>query len=149
MNFPPPTDKQSRVIWTALTGLGIAAIVALVVGLVWGLGFVLNVLAPVLWPVAVAGVLACLLDPVVDFIERRHVPRTRAIILVFAMALFFILGLFGSVAPQVVAQTGQLVFQIPGYAAKVEKRVEHWGSNPPALLREFLQREIPVDSTAG
>ena len=69
MNVPPPTEKQARLFWAALTGLAIAIIVALLVALVWGLGRVLNVFAPVIWPLAVAGVLACLLDPVVDLSE--------------------------------------------------------------------------------
>ena len=72
MDLPPPTAKQARLIWTALTGLALATIVALVVGLVWGLGRVLQVLSPVVWPIAVAAVLAYLLDPVVDFFERRR-----------------------------------------------------------------------------
>ena len=55
----------------AVTGLAVAVILSLVVGIVWGLGRVLNVLAPVVWPLAVAGVVACLLDPVVDFLVRR------------------------------------------------------------------------------
>ena len=70
MNFPPPTGQQARLIWAALTGLAAAVIVALIVGLVWGLGRVLNELSPVLWPIAVAGVLAYLLDPVVD-LDRK------------------------------------------------------------------------------
>jgi len=46
MDLPPPTEKQARLIWLALTGLALAVIVALVVGAVWGLGRVLNVLSP-------------------------------------------------------------------------------------------------------
>ena len=50
MSFPPPTERQARVIWLALTGLSVAALAALVVALVWGLGQVLSMLSPVLWP---------------------------------------------------------------------------------------------------
>ena len=68
MNLPPPSPRQSQLIWAALTGLAVAALVALVVALVWGAGKVLGLLSPVLWPLAIAGVIAYLLDPVVDFI---------------------------------------------------------------------------------
>ena len=81
MPFPPPTEKQARVIWLALTGLAIAALVALMVGLVWGLGQVLRILSPVLWPLAIAGVLAYLLDPVVGFLEQRELSRPKPCIL--------------------------------------------------------------------
>ena len=118
MNFPPPSEKQARLIWFALTGLAAATIVALIVAVVWGLGRVLNVLAPVIWPVAVAGVLAYLLDPVVDFLERKRVPRTRAIALVFLVAAILVLGLFGSVVPRLVVETRQLVSSVPKFVAK-------------------------------
>src|SRR5262249_3628753 len=86
MSLPPPTAKQARLIWLALTGLAAAILICLCVAVVWGLGKVLHLLSPVLWPLAVAGALAYLLDPVVDFLQRHRVPRTRAIISVFALA---------------------------------------------------------------
>ena len=76
MNFPPPTTRQARVVWFAITALAGATIVAVLAGAVWGLGKVLRLLSPVLWPLAVAGVLAYLLDPVVGIIERRGASRT-------------------------------------------------------------------------
>ena len=74
----------------------------LVVGVVWGLGHVLNVLAPVVWPLAVAGVVACLLDPVVGFLTRRKVPRARAIVVVFVLALAIVGAVAASIVPQLV-----------------------------------------------
>jgi predicted PurR-regulated permease PerM len=140
MSFPPPSEKQARVIWLAVTGLAIAALVGLVVALVWGLGRVLNVLGPVLWPIAVAGVLAYLLDPVVDFFERRRVPRTRAIVLVFLIALFLLVAVLGSVVPRLVVETRQLVSSVPTFAAKLETRAATWVSATPAPLQGLLER---------
>ena len=114
MNFPPPTERQARVIWLALTGLAAATLVALVVALIWGLGQVLRLLSPVLWPIAVAGVIAYLLDPVVDFIERKGASRPRAILCVFGLALLIVAALFGSVVPQLVNETRQLALRIAG-----------------------------------
>ena len=73
-----PTERQARIIWLAATGLAIAVLVFLVAVLVWGLGRALDLLSPVLWPLAVAGVIAYLLDPVVDWFERRRLSRARA-----------------------------------------------------------------------
>lgn len=121
-----------------MTGLALALIGALVVLLVWGLGRVLDVLSPVLWPLAVAGVLAYLLDPLVDALERRGVGRGRAILLVFGLAVVLIAGLFGSVVPQIVEQSRQLVSQIPDYARKVEERLDRWVKDPPASVQRWL-----------
>jgi predicted PurR-regulated permease PerM len=141
MNFPPPTERQARVIWLALTGLAVAVLVGLMVGLIWGLGQVLRVLSPVIWPLAVAGVIAYLLDPVVDYIERKGARRSRAILGVFALALVIVAALFGSVVPQLVSETRQLAARIPALRARAEKRVEYWLNHPPDLVKRLLARE--------
>jgi predicted PurR-regulated permease PerM len=141
MNFPPPTPRQARIIWLAISGLAVAVLVGLAAGLVWGLGKAVQLLAPVLWPIAVAGVLAYLLDPLVDFLERRRVKRTRAILCVFGLALVLLAGVFGSVIPQVISETGQLANQIPAYASRTAQRIQHWVQNPPELVRKYLYRE--------
>lgn len=138
MNFPPPSERQARLIWSALTGLAVATLVMLVVALVWGLGRVLAVLAPVLWPLAIAGVIAYLLDPVVDFLERRRVPRSRAIAFVFALAVVVVLGVAGSVLPRIITETRELAQRIPVYAARVEQKLDAWINQPPALVQRFL-----------
>ncbi len=146
MNVPPPTPKQARILWLALTGLALATLVALIVALVWGLGQVVQILSPVLWPLAVAGVLAYLLDPVVDWLEKKQVPRTRAIICVFVLALLMIAAVFASVIPQIVLQTRELVAKVPDYTARMEERVQKWIENPPRLVQKFLRSE--ADRTA-
>jgi len=139
MALPPPTERQARLIWSALSGLAVATLVALVAGLVWALGRVLDVLGPVLWPLALAGVIAYLLDPVVDFLERRRVPRGRAILCVFALALVLVAGVVGSVLPRIITETRELVQRVPVYAARVEQTLERWVRQPPALLQRLLR----------
>src|ERR1039457_1632310 len=121
--LPSPTEKQARVIWFALTGLAVAAVIALIVAAVWGLGRVLDLLSPVLWPLAIAAVVACLLAPVVDFFEGKKIPRARAIILVFVMAFALVLGVLASVIPQVVVETEQLAAKVPEYSARLQIRI--------------------------
>jgi predicted PurR-regulated permease PerM len=134
MSLPSPTEKQARVIWLAVTGLAIATIVALIVALVWGLGQVLDVLSPVIWPLAVAGVLACLLDPVVDFLVGRKVPRMRAIAVVFALALVIVLGLAASVVPQLVVQSQELAKKSSELTTQLPAKAAELAANPPKWL---------------
>ena len=149
MTLPPPSEKQARVIWLALTGLALATLVALVVAFVWGAGQVLRILSPVLWPLAIAGVLACLLDPVVDRFEKKGLSRAKAIISVFGIALLILAAVFASVVPQIVSETRQLVARVPEYTAKLENRVENWSTNPPPLIQKFLKRASPSPETSG
>lgn len=134
MNITPPSEKQARLLWAALTGLAIATIVVLIVAAVWGLGWVLHVLSPVIWPLAVAGVLACLLDPVVEFLVRHKVPRLRAIVVVFVMALALIAGLAGSVVPRLVSEARELAAKSSEYTTKLPTRAANLAEQPPQWM---------------
>jgi predicted PurR-regulated permease PerM len=149
MSFPSPSPAQARIIWAALAGLALATIVALVVGVVWGFGKVMQLLGPVLWPLAISGVLAYLLDPLVDALERRGVGRTRAILSVFALAVVMIIALAGSVVPQLVTETRQLVSRVPHYADKLQLQIEEWINHPPVLVQRFFSRETSGLETNG
>ena len=140
MPFSSPTEKQSRVIWFALTGLAVAAVVALVVAAVWGLGLVLDLLSPVLWPLAIAAVVACLLSPVVHFFEQKGLSRARAILLVFILAFGLVAGVVASVIPQVITETEQLAAKVPEYSERLQTRIHDFLANPPALFRHFLPK---------
>jgi predicted PurR-regulated permease PerM len=139
MSFPPPTERQARLIWTALSGLAAATLVALAVALIWGLGRILDVLSNVLWPLAAAAVLACLLDPLVGFLEQRGVPRLRAIVVVFAVALLLLAGVTASVIPRVVVETRQLQERVPAFAEKLQRQITDLVQHPPAALRRIAE----------
>jgi predicted PurR-regulated permease PerM len=147
MNLKAPTEKQLRVIWFALTGLAVATVIALIVAAVWGLGRILDLLSPVLWPLAIAAVVACLLAPVVDFFERKKIPRARAIILVFVMAFALVLGVLASVIPQVVVETEQLAAKVPEYSERLQTRINEFLAQPPEFLRHFLPPPQSVTAT--
>jgi predicted PurR-regulated permease PerM len=147
MSLRTPTEKQTRVLWFALTGLAVATVIALIVGAVWGLGRVLDLLSPVLWPLAIAAVFACLLSPLVDFFERKKIPRGRAIILVFVMAFAIVLAVLASVIPQVVVETEQLASQVPEYSTRLQTRVNAFIAHPPEMLRQFLPKPPVVSVT--
>jgi predicted PurR-regulated permease PerM len=139
----PPTQRQSRVIWFALTGLAVATLISLGVLAIWGLGKVVDILGPVLWPLAIAAVLACLLSPMVDIFETRRLSRTRAVLLVFAIASLVFMGVLASVIPPVVQETAQLVNKVPEYSQRIQNRINHFLAEPPALLRHFMQTSPP------
>jgi predicted PurR-regulated permease PerM len=143
MSFPGPTERQARLLWLAVSGLAIAVLVTLAVAAIWGLGKILQLLSPVLWPIAVAGVISYLLDPLVDRLERRGFTRRRAIAMVFGLALVAVLALGGSIVPQLVRETRQLMAGIPAYAQNLQQRAENWINNPPPLLRRFLALHAP------
>jgi len=139
MNFPPPTRYQAHLFWIALSGLAIAILVGLIVLLVWGLGRVLDVLSPVLWPLAVAGVIAYLLDPVVDFFVGKGFSRPKAIVTVFAIAIVLVVGVLANIVPPVVHQTQEFAKKIPAIKTKVHQKIENWMNNPPDWFEKLLR----------
>jgi predicted PurR-regulated permease PerM len=143
MNFPPPTQRQARILWAALTGLAVGILIVLVSLLLLGIGWVAQQLSAVLLPLAIAGIIAYLLDPVVGLLEQRGLPRARAIICVFALAAVTVVALIGSVVPTLVVETRQLVERIPAYTARMHNRIEIWVTNPPAPLQNLLKLQPP------
>ncbi len=147
MEFPPPTPRQARVIWFAVTALAVALTLAIVGTVVWGLGKVVVVLSPVLWPLAVAAIIAMILDPLVSWLVERKVPRLRAILLVFGAAGILVMGVLGSVVPRVVIEARDLAGRIPGYATTAKEKLEKWINEPPAsiipLLPKSIQERLP------
>src|SRR5262249_46617622 len=118
ISLPSPTPKQARILWASLTALAVGVLIALVILLLWALGLVVQQLSTVLLPLGIAGIIACLLDPLVDRLESRGLPRVRAVICVFALGAVLVGALLGSVLPQIINETRQLAERIPGYAAR-------------------------------
>jgi predicted PurR-regulated permease PerM len=138
MSFPSPTEKQARILWLSITALAIGVLLALIGLLLWGFGWVLRELSDVLLPLAIAGVIAYLLDPVVDFFESKKIPRTRAILLVFFICVMLFLILAAAIVPQLIRETENLVRQLPTYTDQLQDKFKKW------VEREPLGIKIPV-----
>ncbi len=109
-----------------VTALCIGVFLAVLAMVFWALGWALQRLTPVLLPLAIAGILAYLLDPVVDLLERKRVPRGWGIILVYLLGLGIVGGASAMVVPRLVIETKNLVKDIPDYGDKITKRFQTW-----------------------
>lgn len=126
MIFPQPTPSQARLIWLGLTALGLALFLAFIAGLTWGLVWMAQQLSSLLLPLAVAGILAYLLDPVVDGLERFKVPRVRAILLVFFLGVMLVLMAMSTIVPRLIVETQDLASQVPQLSDQAEGKVKVW-----------------------
>ena len=132
MNFPPPSEKQAQVIWFSFTVLAVAVVLGAVGTTIWAMGFLLNKLASLILPLAVAAIIACLLDPVVDMFEQRmKIPRIRAILMVFFIGVATVVLMLGTVVPELVVQANKLVTNLPEYSDQFRDRLSNWLADSP------------------
>lgn len=132
MNFPPPSEKQAQVIWISVTTLAVAVLLGAVGASFWAISLLLNKLASLILPLAIAAIVACLLDPVVDLLEQRmKIPRIRAILMVFFIGVALVVLLLGTVVPELVVQANKLVTDLPGDAEKFRVRFSDWLADSP------------------
>ena len=171
MAFPSPSEKQAKVLWFSLTALAIAVFLALLATMFYGVAWVLDRLSPVLLPLAVAGILAFLLNPLVDFFEHkmsakvsrlfyniRNPKRVKAIILVFIIAVGIVstvtLVVLRTVVPDVI-QLGKdvQIEQLEEGSRKwvIKHRESSWGKfmqlNKVDVDRIDFQKIIQANST--
>src|SRR5436853_411575 len=98
--------------WASLTAIFVVLLVAIVIAVVWIGGDVVAFLQPILIPVAIAVILAYLLDPVVAYLARRGFGRTKAVLTIFLL-IFLALGAFGAwIVPLISVQSSTLARQL-------------------------------------
>ena len=148
MSFPPPTPNQARWLWRSLTALSIGVLVFLAMMLLWACGQLLQILATVLLPLAIAGIIAYLLDPVVNFFERRKIPRARAILMVFFIAVAFVLILLSTVVPRLVYETSELIDKAPAYSRQLRENLQTWMAESPVFRKVNQIWNIPTTTPA-
>lgn len=121
--------------------MAIGAVIYLVGGLVLrGISF----LQPVLIPVAVAGILAYLIDPVVCWMERRKLTRTKSVVVVFVALFVLILGLGGWVAPAIWKQGNTFAANLPEYIGKMQELVSKTVAEAERLSKLPVFRRDPA-----
>ena len=139
MPFPSPSDKQAKVLWFSLTALSIAVFLALLALMLYGVGWMLDRLTPVLLPLAIAGILAFLLNPLVDFFEPkmsakvsflfakiRNPKRVKAILLVLMIGFCIITALTLATLTTVVPEMLKLAEETK--VEYVQQNIRNWAT---------------------
>lgn len=118
-----PTPWQKRTMWAALTALFVVLLIVIAGAVVYVGANLISFLQPILIPVAIAIILAYLLDPLVTEICRRGMGRIWAIILIFLSAFIALLGLFWWVVPTISVQSANFAKELPSYTQTARDRI--------------------------
>lgn len=81
-------------------------------------------LKTVLFPILLTGALYYLLNPLVNILERRKIPRGYTIIVLYLIIALLITLLLNTVIPLVQEQIGSLISNFPRYSQEVQIRFE-------------------------
>jgi predicted PurR-regulated permease PerM len=109
--------------WAALTALFIVFLAVTLASVIWVAANLISYLQPILIPVAIAAILAYLLDPVVTRMCRGGLGRTWAIVLLFLVAGFALLCLFWWLVPTISIQSANFAKELPSYTQKARDNV--------------------------
>ena len=110
--------------------MAVGILLALIAALLLGVAWVANTLSSVLIPLAIAGIVAYLLDPLVDwFHKKRGMQRQSAIILVFTIALLLVGGLVASIVPALIGQATKLTTEFPKKAKVFQQKSQQPGES--------------------
>jgi predicted PurR-regulated permease PerM len=109
--------------WAALTAVFIVVLAVTIASVIWVFASVIGFLQPILIPVAIAAILAYLLDPVVTRMCEGGLGRTKAVILLFTLVFVALLALGSWLIPNISIQSASFAKELPNYTQKARDRV--------------------------
>jgi predicted PurR-regulated permease PerM len=118
-----PTEWQRKAIWSALAALAICFLIFVLVATVWIGANVISFLQPILIPVAIAAILAYLLDPLVTRMSSHGLSRLKAILLLFGIAGIGLVALGAWLVPLIGMQASNLARELPAYTVRARDQV--------------------------
>jgi predicted PurR-regulated permease PerM len=118
-----PTPWQKRTMWAALTALFVVLLIVIAGAVVYLGANLISFLQPILIPVAIAAILAYLLDPLVTELCRRKMGRGMAIAVIFTSVFIALVGLIWWVVPTISLQSANFARELPGYTQKARDRI--------------------------
>ena len=136
-----PTPFQKKLCWAALTALSIVAITAVVAFFGAIIVHAISFLQPVLTPVAIAAILAFLLDPIVQKLIRLRLSRLLSIIVVYMGVTALIAGILIWILPVAYRQGHSFAKNFPGYRNNVQSLVLGTIEKVQALTDKTIFRE--------
>ncbi len=118
-----PTPWQRKTMWASLTALFLVVLVAIVAAVMWIAGNLIGFLQPILIPVAIAAILAYLLDPLVTHLSDRGYSRGKAIGALFTIAFLGLAAVLTWVVPTISMQSANVAKELPAYTNRARDTV--------------------------
>lgn len=136
---PLLSPAQRKLVGFALGFAAICAIGWLLYFLLSGVARFISAFSGVIWPLAVAGILALLMRPVVTVFERRFkASRPVAVVLLYVVFLLLVAGLLVTFLPALISQLLEFIAYLPTLWQKTMAWSELHFPEWLALVRPYL-----------
>jgi predicted PurR-regulated permease PerM len=141
---------QRKIVGFACALTATLVIVLLLALVIVGLARTLGYFSAVLWPLAVAGVVALILQPVVTVLENKlKVRRLTAVVLLYGAFVLALIGVAVAITPVIVGQTVDFAHSLPKLWEQVSTYAQahypdwiasgrKWMENP--TVKQFVER---------
>ncbi|PWU08189.1 MAG: hypothetical protein C5B47_05060 [Verrucomicrobia bacterium] len=118
-----PSIFQRKTWWAALTTLAVLVLAGALASGIFLLSKLVVYLQVLLLPLAIAGILAYLLAPVMEWLCQSGLSRAWAAILIFLTVVLVLISIFVWVAPPAYRQGSEFIQQFPVYANRIKELV--------------------------
>lgn len=136
---PVLTDSQRRVVGSALTLLAFLGSIALIIAAIFVLGRLIAFFSSVLWPLAVAGVLALILRPLVHALEVRfRFRRVTSVVLLYGLVVLLTSGALLLLVPPLITQLIDFIGYLPELWTRATTYVEQHYPGWIELIQKYL-----------
>jgi predicted PurR-regulated permease PerM len=151
---PIPSLFQRRTLWGAITALSIVVIGAIAVGFVMLSGTVLSYLQPILVPLAVAAIIAYLLEPIIAWLMRHGWPHRRALLVVYITFVVLVIVLAVSVVVPTIGQAQEVYKNRETYSQRATTLVKRGidslqGYFETGIAKDYYDRGVEWLTTEG
>ena len=145
-----PTSFQKKVCWRALTAIAFLVLAVIVVGFFWFSALILGYLQQVLLPIAIAGIIAYLLEPIVSWLEKRRIKRTLAILLVLISFIGSATLALLHIIPPIINQTNELIANRVSIVNKSSAYFDEALKNPviESLITSYYESSLKAKQEA-
>ncbi len=139
-----PTNRQRRILWTALTALAVTTLLGVAGVVFYGFITFLSWSYPILLPIGLAVIIALVLEPVVAFAQTRGLKRSTATLLVCLLAAICFLLFWAFLLPPLVSQAGGFFQSLPGMVGKGVAQLDASLASPPQISPLELRPRTPA-----
>lgn len=144
------TPAQRKLVGFALGLFALVASIALLVGIMIVLSFLVGHFSGVLWPLAVAGIMALIMRPVVELFEHKlKLRRLSAVIILYGVFVLVVAGGLMLITPPLIEQVVAFIAYVPEFWRNAIDYVQQHYPQWIELAQKQLQNETVKNAVDG